>query len=270
MQTAKPKLAVHKFTSCDGCQLAFFNAGEALLTLSELVEIIHFAEAGEINLVTPIDISFIEGSVSTPEEIERVKKIRQRSKYVIAFGACATAGGVQALRNFANQKEWMASIYAKPEYIKTLATSTPASAHIHVDTEIWGCPPNTKQVLDAIKALLLHSTPRIKREKVCMECKRKNYVCVLVAKKQACMGPVTQTGCGALCPGITRPCYACYGPSEVPNPKSLGDWFITKLNVAPEKVAKQFLHLNNQASTFKQAGLYFKGVQIVIENKQIK
>jgi coenzyme F420-reducing hydrogenase gamma subunit len=261
----KPKLAVHKFTSCDGCQLAFLNAGEALLALSDIVDIIHFVEAGEINLETPIDISFIEGSVSTPEEIERVKKIRERSKYVIAFGACATAGGVQALRNFANHKEWMASIYAKPQYIKSLDTSTPASAHIRVDTEIWGCPPNTKQVLDAIKSLLLRSTPRIKREKVCMECKRKNYVCVLVAKKQACMGPVTQTGCGVLCPGITRPCYACYGPSEVPNTKSLGNWFIDKLNIAPEKNAQQFLHLNNQAPAFKEAGQYFKGIPITSE-----
>ena len=259
---SRPRIAVHKFTSCDGCQLAFLNAGEALLTLSELVEIVHFSEEGSVNLGKEIDIAFVEGSISTPDEKERIKVIRENSKYIITIGACATAGGIQALRNFVDYKEWVASIYATPEYVKTLSTSTAISQHIKVDLELWGCPVSTKQVLDAIRSLLSNATPRIKRDSVCLECKRNGNVCVLVTKKQACMGPVTQTGCGALCPSVGRACYACYGPKETLNTISLGNWF-QYLGLSSESIAQQFLHINNQAPGFNKAGLYFKGIKIV-------
>jgi coenzyme F420-reducing hydrogenase gamma subunit len=258
----KLTLAVHKFTSCDGCQLAFLNAGEALLELSQQVKIVHFAEAGPVNLEILVDIAFVEGSISTSEEIERIQKIRANSKYIITIGACATAGGIQALRNFADYPQWLSSVYAKPEYIKSLSTSTPISQHIKVDWELWGCPVSTQQVMDAIKALLFRATPRIKRDAVCMECKRQNNVCVLVTKKAFCMGPVTQTGCGSLCPNIQRPCYACYGPSENPNANSLAKWF-EQYGATKQQLARQFLHINNQAPTFKKAGTQFKGIDIV-------
>lgn len=260
----KPKLAVHKFTSCDGCQLAFLNAGEDLLTLFELMDVVHFAEAGKINLEIPVDIAFVEGSISTPDEEERIKTIRAHSKYIITIGACATAGGIQALRNAENYAEWMKSIYAKPEYIHSLSTSTAISNHVKVDWELWGCPVNTKQVLEAVRFLLSGATPKIKRDAVCMECKRRNNVCVMVTKNEPCMGPVTQTGCGSLCINIGRRCYACYGPKENPNFKSLGDWFL-KYGQSKEAVIRQFLHINNQSPAFKQAVGYFKGIQIVTE-----
>lgn len=259
---AKPRLAVHKFTSCDGCQLAFLNAGEALLTLSELVDIIHFAEAGRVDPDEKVTIAFVEGSISTPDELERIKKIRKNSQYIITIGACATAGGIQALRNFVDHKEWMSAVYASPEYIATLSTSTAIASHVKVDWELWGCPVTTKQVLDAIRSLLFEASPRIKHDSVCMECKRKGYVCVLVAKKQACMGPVTKTGCGAICPKVGRACYACYGPAENPNAQSLGNWF-ERFGYSKEAIAQQFLHINNQAPSFNKAGQYFKGVKIV-------
>lgn len=260
----KPRLAVYKFTSCDGCQLAFLNAGETLLELSQQVDIVHFAEAGLVDLNQIVDIAFIEGSVSTMEEVERIKKIRENSKYILTIGACATAGGVQALRNFANYPEWLSSVYAKPEYIQSLSTSTPISHHVKVDWELWGCPVNTIQVMDAVQSLLLGATPRIKRDSVCIECKRKGNVCVLVAKQKFCMGPVTQTGCDSLCPNIQRPCYACYGPTENPNTKSLGQWF-NKYGATKKQIAHQFLHINNQAPVFKKAGMNFKGIDIVSE-----
>lgn len=251
---AKPRLAVYKFTSCDGCQLAFLTAGQALIELSKLVEIVHFAEAGPVNMTQPVDIAFVEGSISTPEELTRIQTIRQNARYLITIGACATAGGIQALRNFANHQTWLAQIYAKPEYISTLATSTPIAHHVKVDLELWGCPVNTFQVMTAIRALLFGVTPAVKRDAVCIECKRKNHVCVLVAKGEGCMGPVTQTGCGALCPSVGRACYACYGPSENPNTASLSRWF-TGFGIMPADLAQQFLHINNQAPVFKQQGL---------------
>ncbi|RMX15126.1 sulfhydrogenase subunit delta [Legionella jordanis] len=265
---SKPKLAVHKFTSCDGCQLAFLNAGEALLELTEWLDIIHFAEAGFIDLNAKIDIAFIEGSISTAAEVERIKQIRKNSRYMITIGACATAGGVQALRNLSNHAEWLASVYASPQFIDSLDTSTPISNHVHVDWELWGCPVNSHQVLDAIKSLLAGAAPKIKRDAVCMECKRKGQVCVLVAKKEPCMGPVTQTGCGALCPGLDRACYACYGPFENPNPKSLGEWFKAKQGRSDDEIAARFLHINNQAPAFLKTGTYFKGIKIVKEDKK--
>ena len=260
----KPRLAVHKFTSCDGCQLAFLNSGEALLTLSELVDIVHFAEVGAVDPETKVDIAFVEGSISTPDGEERIKKIRENSKYIITIGACATAGGIQALRNCVDVKEWVESVYASPEHIKTLNTSTAISHHVKVDCELWGCPVNTDQVLDAIRSLLSNATPRIKRDSVCIECKRKGNVCVLITKNQPCMGPVTQTGCGALCPSVGRACYACYGPKENTNTTSLGNWFEYQ-GLTKESIVQKFLHINNQAPAFNKAGQYFKGIKIINE-----
>lgn len=261
----KPTVAVHKFTSCDGCQLAFLNAGESLLTLSELVEFVHFAEFGVVNETAHADIAFIEGSISTPEQLDQVQTIRKNSRYVITIGACATAGGIQALRNFVDHQGWMSAIYASPEHIKTLSTSTAIAKHIPVDWEIWGCPVNTKEVMQAIRSLLFHAKPRGDYDAVCVDCKRKNNVCVLVAYNQPCMGPVTKTGCGALCPSVGRACYGCYGPSENTNTTALGNRFIEKKMLPKNAVADQFLHINNQAKTFLKAGQYFKGIKIVEE-----
>jgi coenzyme F420-reducing hydrogenase gamma subunit len=258
----KLRLAIHKFTSCDGCQLAFLNAGESLLMLSELVDIVHFVEAGIVDLEAPVDITFVEGSISTEAEEARIKKIRDKTKHLITIGACATAGGIQALRNAVNYKEWMASIYATPQTIDSLATSTAIAQHVRVDWELWGCPVTTHQVMEAIRSLVFGAAPKIKRDVVCLECKRQGNLCVVVTKQEPCMGPVTQTGCGAICPGVNRACYACFGPSENPNPKSLGQQF-KQFGLSDEAIATQFLHINNQAPVFKQAGAYFKGIKIV-------
>ncbi len=250
----KPRIAVHKFASCDGCQLAFLNLGEDLLRLAQLVEIVHFTEAGPVNPDMPVDIAFIEGSVSTPEDIERIQRIRHNSRYLIAIGACATAGGVQALRNLAHGQQWVASIYAKPEYIRSLATSTAIGQHVKVDLELWGCPVNGRQVLAAVRALLFGVAPVGENEKVCLECKRRQSVCVMVAKGMPCLGPVTRTGCGALCPSFGRDCYACYGPAENPNTESLARRF-EGLGLLPEAIARRFLFLNSGAPAFHGAGV---------------
>lgn len=252
MNSHKPRIAVHKFTSCDGCQLAFINLGEDLIRLAELVDIVHFAEIGPVNPEAEVDIAFVEGSISTPHESERIKKIRKHTRYLITIGACATAGGIQALRNYANKDQWMNAIYAKPDYIKTLNTSIAISKHVPVDLELWGCPVNGQQILDAIKSLLLAATPHVQHDSVCMECKRRGHVCVLVTKGTPCMGPVTQTGCGALCPGAKRDCYACYGPSDNPNTASLMNRF-AQLGLNSEDITRRFLFINNQAPAFKTA-----------------
>lgn len=260
----KPRLAVHKFTSCDGCQLAFLNAGEMLLELSQLVTIVHFVEVGIDNQEAFADIAFIEGSITTPQEATRIKEIRKNSKLLISIGACATAGGIQALRNSNNYPQWLSSVYASPEYIDSLATSTPLSAHIRVDAEIWGCPVSTEQIMKTMASLLQGALPKTKHDAVCLECKRIGNVCVMVAKNEPCMGPVTQTGCHALCPSLARGCYACYGPSENANTKSLGRWFLQQQQTK-KQVIQHYNHINGAAPVFKEAVHYFKGIKIVRE-----
>lgn len=252
----KPKVAVYKFTSCDGCQLAFLSAGEDLLALADRVEITFFSEAGILQNSDCVDIAFVEGSVSTPEQVEKIQHIRAHTQYLITIGACATAGGIQALRNVATVSEWVSAIYAHPEHIQTLETSTAIAKHVLVDFELWGCPVNTQQVMDAINSLLLGAKPTVRAEKVCIECKRRGYTCVMVAKQQPCMGPVTQTGCGALCPAVGRGCYGCYGPSENANTHSFGDW-LQYLGCTSSEISKKFLQINSQTPTFQAAGNHF-------------
>ena len=247
------KIAVHKFASCDGCQLAFLNAGEELLSLAELVEIVHFPEAGLIDEEASVNVAFVEGSITTPADKDRIERIRRNSQYLITIGACATAGGVQALRNFANVEEWVAAVYATPEYIQTLATSTAIRQHVKVDFELWGCPVNAQQVFRTVRDLLSGVVPKNEINKVCMECKRQRNVCVMVTKNMPCMGPVTRTGCGAICPQVGRDCYACFGPAENCNTESMG-LRLEELGLMPEAIAKRFLFINSEASEFHDAG----------------
>lgn len=248
----KPTVAVHKFSSCDGCQLAFLNAGTVLVELANLIDIVHFAEAGPINPEANVDIAFVEGSVSTPDELARIQRVRHNTRYLITIGACATSGGIQALRNHYDTSEWMASIYAKPAYIETLETATAISKHVKVDYQIWGCPINSTQVLSVIKSLLAGVSPNLQKDSVCVECKRHQYPCVMVTKGIPCMGPVTHMGCDALCPSIGRGCYACYGPSENPNTASLAKQF-EQQGLSKKAVHDKFIYINSQAPAFAKA-----------------
>lgn len=248
----RPRVAVHKFSSCDGCQLAFLNLGEPLLELAGRVDLVHFAEAGPFDPDAEVDIAFVEGSVSTPEDIERIRQIRAHSRLLIPIGACATAGGIQALRNGADGEAWVAEIYSHPDAIASLARSTPISAHVKVDFEVWGCPVSGQQMLAVVNALLLGVVPRDNADKVCTECKRQGYPCVLVTRGVPCMGPVTRAGCGALCPGLGRDCYGCYGPAENANTASLSVQFRSQ-GLGTGAVVRRFQSINSQAPAFLAA-----------------
>jgi sulfhydrogenase subunit delta len=220
----RPKLAVWKFASCDGCQLSLLDLEDELLALSAEIEIAHFLEASSRTVAGPYDLSLVEGSVTTAEDAQRIREVRARSRRVVTIGACATAGGVQALRNFADLDDFMSVVYASPEYVSTLATSTPISAHVHVDFELHGCPIDKRQLLEVISAFLNERRPAIASHSVCIECKRRGNVCVMVAHGTPCLGPVTHAGCGALCPSYDRGCYGCFGPMEDPQAESLSRW----------------------------------------------
>ncbi len=221
----KPKLAVWKFSSCDGCQLSLLDCEDELLAVAEAVDIAYFLEATRATIAGPYDVSLVEGSISTPDEVARIVKVRKRSKTLIAIGACATAGGIQALRNFADVEQYVRAVYAHPEYIDTLAESRPIEDYVKVDFELRGCPIDKGQLLEVVNAFLNRRRPNVPAHSQCIECKLNGTVCVMVAGGTPCLGPVTQAGCGNICPPFQRGCYGCFGPGEAPNTASLAGKF---------------------------------------------
>lgn len=253
----RPKLAIFKFSSCDGCQLSLLNLEDELLTLVGAVEVAHFLEARSRVLPPPYDVGLVEGSISTPQEEARIRQVRRDCRWLVAIGACATSGGIQALRNWADTGAYTAAVYARPEYIKTLETATPIAAHVFVDFELRGCPVNPQQLLELISALLMGRKPNIPTCSVCVECKRQDVPCVLVAHRQPCLGPITQGGCGALCPAAGRACYGCFGPAEHPNVRSLGDHFLRQ-GVPPRDLVHMLRTFNGYLEPFKQASEHYE------------
>jgi len=254
----RPRLAVFKFSSCDGCQLSVLSLEEDLLTLDGKVDIAYFPEASSRMLDGPYDIGLVEGSVSTPEDVHRLSAVREQCGLLISIGACATSGGIQALRNFSGLN--VGGIYPNPEYIETLSTSTPISEHVDVDFELWGCPIDKHQLALALGDLLAGVKPRFTGSSVCIECKRKQQVCVLVARGEACLGPVTRTGCGAICPGIGRGCYGCFGPADAgfppgrsqTNSDALAHHFHEALGMDAAEIVRQFRGIHAYLNPFKQ------------------
>ena len=248
----KPKLAVWKFASCDGCQLSLLDCEDELLAVAGEIDLAYFPEATRAEMKGPYDLSLVEGSITTPHDAERIHKIRRVSRVLITIGACATAGGIQALRNFKDVEEFTSIVYAHPEYIETLGKSTPIADHVFVDFELRGCPINKSQLLEVISAFLFGRRPNVPNYSLCMECKRKGNVCVTVAHGTPCLGPVTQAGCGALCPSFTRGCYGCFGPKESPNTGSLAEWWHDHLNVSRDDLVRAFRGFNAYAEPFRK------------------
>jgi len=248
----KPKLAVWKFASCDGCQLSLLDLEDELLTLAGTVQLAEFREATSGVVEGPYDLSLVEGSITTMHDAERIQDVRRASRALVTIGACATAGGIQALRNFADVNEFVAAVYASPQYISTLETSTPIAAHVHVDFELHGCPINKRQLLEVVTAFLHGRKPEIPSTSVCVECKRRGNVCVTVAHGTPCLGPVTHAGCGALCPTYNRGCYGCFGPMETPNTVALVP-LLRRQGLGGRDIERVFRTFNANADAFRDA-----------------
>jgi coenzyme F420-reducing hydrogenase gamma subunit len=256
----RPKLAVYKFSSCDGCQLSLLNLEDDLLALVSAVEIAYFLEARRRVLPPPYDVGLVEGSISTPEEQERIRKVRQDCKYLVAIGACATSGGIQALRNWADMPELVAGVYPSPQYIKSLETATPIASHVFVDYELRGCPVNELHLRELVSALLAGRRPNIPTYALCIECRQRGLPCVMANGATACLGPVTQAGCGALCPACGRGCYGCFGPMEQPNMARMGERLI-QLGLSPREVKRRLRMFNGYLEPFKQASDYYEQLE---------
>ncbi|MGO9480936.1 MAG: oxidoreductase [Candidatus Kryptoniota bacterium] len=246
-----PKVAVFKFASCDGCQLSLLDAEEELLDVAEAIDIAFFPEASRRMLKGPYDIGIVEGSITTPNDVEHIREIRKSCDALIAIGACATAGGIQALRNWKDIKDFIRIVYGSPEYISTLDRSMPIGSFVHVDYELRGCPINKYQLVEVISAFLNKRKPNIRTDSVCTECKLKGNVCVMVAQGTPCLGPVTQAGCGAICPAYNRGCYGCFGPMESPNTSSLAKQF-KELGQSEFDISLAFRKFNAYADAFRR------------------
>jgi sulfhydrogenase subunit delta len=251
-ESPRPTLAVWKLASCDGCQLVVLDLQDELLALANQVDITHFTEATSTDRAGAYDVCLVEGSVTTPADENLIRHIRSQSRTLVTIGACATAGGIQALRNFGDVAEFAATVYARPDYIATLATSTPVSAHVPVDFELRGCPIDRRQLLDLLTSLLAGRKPRIPGHSVCEECKRRGTACVMVAHGTPCLGPVTQAGCGAICPAFGRGCYGCFGPMATPNTAALTPR-LQALGMPAADVHRVFRTFNAAAPAFQTA-----------------
>ncbi len=252
--SALPTLAVWKFASCDGCQLSLLDCEDELLTLAGRVRIAHFTEMSRATVEGPYDLSLVEGSVTTGADAERIRQVRRASRRLVTIGACATAGGIQGLRNFAAAGEYNGLVYAHPEYISSLGTSTPISDHVAVDYELHGCPIDRRQLLEVILAQLAGRRPVVPGHSVCQECKGRGNVCLLVAQGTPCLGPVTRAGCGALCPSFDRGCFGCFGPADTANTSSLAARFRAD-GMAPVDVSRLFRTFNANAPGFREESI---------------
>lgn len=246
----KPKLAVWKFASCDGCQLSLLDCEDELLAVAGAVDLAYFPEATRAELPGPYDVSLVEGSVTTAHDAARIKAVRKQSKLLVTIGACATSGGIQALRNFADVADYARTVYAHPEYLDTLATSTPIADHVKVDFELRGCPIDKGQLVATLASLLRGRVPALPDHSVCEECKRHGQVCVMVAHGTPCLGPVTQAGCGALCPRHTRGCYGCFGPAPTANPAALSAR-LAELGQSDAQIVRLYRGFNANAPAFR-------------------
>ncbi|MGB9469812.1 MAG: hypothetical protein WBQ59_10725 [Candidatus Acidiferrum sp.] len=248
----KPRIGVFKFASCDGCQLSLLDAEDELLEVAGAVEIAYFPEASRAMSKGPYDIGLVEGSITTYSDAQRIQEVRRQCKTLITIGACATAGGIQALRNWRDVDEFIRVVYATPQFISTLKLSTPIAEHVPVDFELRGCPINKYHLIELITATLAGRKPNVPSYSVCIECKRQANVCIEVARGIPCLGPVTQAGCGALCPSYDRGCYGCYGPMETPNTASLTSHFRI-LGQTDLEVLRAFRGFNAWAWQFRRA-----------------
>jgi coenzyme F420-reducing hydrogenase gamma subunit len=246
----KPRLAVWKFASCDGCQLTILDCEDELLAIAGALDIAYFPEATKGRLEGRYDLSLVEGSITTAEDAERILEVRRMSETLITIGACATSGGIQALRNGADVEQFTSIVYAQPAYISTLATSTPISAHVRVDGELRGCPIDRRQLLEFLAAFLQDRRPRLDADSVCVTCKRRGTVCVAVAYGTPCLGPVTQGGCGAICPAHHRGCYGCFGPVPGANTASLASRLLAT-GSATRDVVRMLQTFNAAAEAFQ-------------------
>jgi len=233
----KPRVAFFSLACCEGCQLQVLNCEEELLDLLNIIDIVKFREA-MTESSDDYDIAFIEGTVTRPYDAERVKKIRERAKVLVALGACAATGGVNMIKNSQDLEDVRKYVYGKKWQVHDTYAARPLEAVVKVDYSIHGCPIDRQDFLEIVKSLVLGRTPNSPKYAVCVECRLKENVCVL-DKDMPCLGPVTRAGCDALCPSMGNSCEGCRGLVENPNVEATKD-FLADKGLAVDDILRQF------------------------------
>jgi coenzyme F420-reducing hydrogenase gamma subunit len=212
---AKPKVAIFDFTGCEGCELNQLNFEDQLLDILAHVDIVEWREAMD-GRADQYDIAFVEGSLSTPECINRINEIRRRTRVLVALGACAVNGGVNGLKNTRPIEEVRQEVYGDQKYLFPTLPALPLSAAVKVDYNVRGCPMTQIEFLKVFTALVMGKDPIEPDHAVCVDCKLNEFECVY-ARGMICLGPVTRAGCEAQCPGVGQYCTGCRGLVTDPN-----------------------------------------------------
>lgn len=214
---SKPKLAVFDFACCEGCQLQIVNMEEEILYLISIVNPVQWREAMSEES-DDYDIVLIEGSITRPEDEERLRRIREKAKIVVALGACAASGGVNRIKNALNLQEAKEIVYGAAANMPHLETAPTKAVDevVTVDYKVYGCPIDRREFAYIVRCLALGKIPEIPGYPVCVECKLKENIC-RYEYREICLGPLTRAGCGARCPSLDTWCFGCRGSIEEPN-----------------------------------------------------
>ncbi len=227
MPNKKPKIAIVSLTCCEGCEFALLDLGQRFLDLAKKVDITNFRLLrDEPKKLGHYDLCFVEGSVVTAENLEKLKKLRSVSKQLIVLGNCAQTGGVHRLKNWFGRMRALGMVYKEVKGIEN-KDILPISEIVKVDFEIPTCPVNAEEFLDLIYKFLAGRKFKIKQNPVCMECQARGYECLL-QKGEICLGPITLGGCGAICLKSKQGCWGCRGLLEEPAVKKFADFLLTR------------------------------------------
>ena len=249
----KTTVAIFKFSSCDGCQLQLLNMEDELMALAGEVE--HGLLPGSPPRArSPARTTSPWWKVRSPRRMKSNGSSRSAASpnSWSRWAPAPPSGGIQALRNFADADEYARTVYQHPEFLHYLPKATPIAEHVPVDLELWGCPINRVEVLEVITALLQNRKPILPQHSVCLDCKRRGTVCVMVAKGTQCLGPVTQAGCNALCPSCGRGCYGCFGPMQNMDMQTLIPT-LRSMERQPGDTVRLLRHVAGYAPAFHQA-----------------
>ncbi|HYF92493.1 MAG TPA: hypothetical protein VD969_09595 [Symbiobacteriaceae bacterium] len=246
----RPKIAVYKFSSCAGCQLQILNIEEHLLDIACAVDIAYFVMARAQKGAGPFDIGFVEGAITSPEEIAKIKQVRKDCRVLVALGTCAAFGGIPTLKNWSPQREMEERVYQDVSVIQSVR-ACPIDQYVKVDAILRGCPIDRDEFLDLVKSALLGMKPYLRAHSICNECKLAENVCLFQTERALCMGPVTAAGCGAFCPSVGRACQGCRGPAVDANVASLAQTMVEG-GAGPEEIRRKFRLFAGETEAFQK------------------
>jgi len=248
----RPRIGIFKYSSCAGCQFQLLFFQEEVVQTLEAVEIVYGRmETSAGNADGPFDVALIDGAITEAWQADELKRVRQVSTYLVPIGSCAVNGGVPAIKNLEPELDVQRRVYPDVAPIHSMRAE-PVDRYVRVDAYVRGCPMSERDLHELVTSLLLGRPPHGSDYSVCVECKLKGNTCVLVARGEPCMGPVTNGGCGALCPSNGRACYACWGALPGANAPALARRF-EELGLSPEEIVRRFSEFGFPALEFRTA-----------------